>query len=198
MGKEEKKGGERTKSGTVKIRCDGFVPVEAFEFFSQRKDSESCGDVSWEDLSEKPGGWSDCEPDSCVRVVPDVTDVPVSLSSVVTEFCDGFSCCSDWEDVEPQSFSFSKKRAHCCTDTREGMRYGGSTVITPPLSRKKNDAAHTSAKFVYLLCEGPRKVRRRRKRMEHDKNYVLPAGPDGRSSGKEKQGVKTWVVKYKC
>ena len=31
---------------------------------------------------------------SCA-LVPDVTDVPVSPSSVVTEFCDGFSCCSD-------------------------------------------------------------------------------------------------------
>ena len=44
-------------------------------------------------------------------VVLDVTDVPVSPSSVVTEFCEVFSCCSDWEDVVPQSFSFSKKRA---------------------------------------------------------------------------------------
>ena len=35
-------------------------------------------------------------------MVPDVTDVPVSPSSVVTEFCDGFSFCSDWEFVEPQ------------------------------------------------------------------------------------------------
>ena len=42
--------------------------------------------------------------------VPDVVDVPVSPSSVVTEFCDGFSCCSDWNFGEPQSFSFSKKK----------------------------------------------------------------------------------------
>ena len=41
-------------------------------------------------------------------MVPDVIDVLVSLSSVVTEFRDGFSCCPDWEFVEPQSFSFSK------------------------------------------------------------------------------------------
>ena len=46
-------------------------------------------------------------------LVPDVTDVPVSPSSVVAEFCDGFSCCSDWDFVEPQFFSFSKKRANC-------------------------------------------------------------------------------------
>ena len=34
-----------------------------------------------------------------------------------------------------------------------------------------------------------------------EKNYVLPAGPDGRRSGKAEsiwtEGVKTWVVKYK-
>ena len=41
-------------------------------------------------------------------VVPDVTDVPVLPSSVVTEFCGGFSDCSDREFVEPQSFLFSK------------------------------------------------------------------------------------------
>ena len=39
--------------------------------------------------------------------------------------------------MEPQPFSFSKKRAYCCTDTREEMRYEGSQVITPPLSRRR-------------------------------------------------------------
>ena len=34
-------------------------------------------------------------------MVPDVTDVLVSPSSVVTELCDGFSCCSEWDFVEP-------------------------------------------------------------------------------------------------
>ena len=46
-----------------------------------------------------------------VRVVPDVTDVLVFPSSAVTEFCDVSPCCSDCEFVEPQSFSFFKKRA---------------------------------------------------------------------------------------
>ena len=63
--------------------------------------------------------------------------VLVSPSSVVTEFCDGFSCCSDWEDVEPQSFSFSRRRAHCCTSTQEEMRYESSQVKGPPLSRRR-------------------------------------------------------------
>ena len=63
---------------------------------------ESCGGLSWWDLLEKLEDWSDCEPDSCahVRVVLGLTDALVSLSSVVTEFCDVFSCCSDWEAAE--------------------------------------------------------------------------------------------------
>ena len=66
-----------------------------------------------EDLLQKAEDLSDYELDARaqVHVVPDVTDVLVSPTSVVTEFCDVFSCCSDWEDVEPQSFLFSKKRA---------------------------------------------------------------------------------------
>ena len=74
---------------------------------------------------EKTGDLSDVESDTRahVGVVPDVTDVLVSPSSVVTEFCDRFSCHSEWEDVVPESFSFSKKRAHYCTSTQEEMRY---------------------------------------------------------------------------
>ena len=90
-----------------------------FEICTQEGDVESCGDVSW-DLLEKPEDLSDCELDSgeLVRVVPDVTDVLVSPSSVVTGWCDVSPCGSDWESVEPQSFSFSKKRAHYGTDTQ--------------------------------------------------------------------------------
>ena len=124
---------------TVKRRCDGCVSVEAFEIFSQGRDLKSCGDLSWEDLLEKPKDLSDCELDSCaqVRVLPVVTDVPVFPSSMVTEFCDGLSLGSDWEDVVPQSFSFSKKRALCCTSTQEEMRYEGSQVKAPPMSRRR-------------------------------------------------------------
>ena len=56
-----------------------------------------------------------------VLVVPDVTDELVSLSSV---FCD------DRELVEPQSFLFSKKSVR-------KMRFEGSQVKAPPLSRRK-------------------------------------------------------------
>ena len=70
-------------------------------------------------------------------MVPDVTDVPVSLHRWSLSFFDVFSYCSDREFVEPQSFSFSKKRAHCCTDTQQEMRYEGSPVKAPPLSRRR-------------------------------------------------------------
>ena len=39
-------------------------------------------------------------------LVRDVTDVPVSPSSVVTEMCGASPCFSDWSLVEPQSFFF--------------------------------------------------------------------------------------------
>ena len=58
------------------------------------------------DLVETPEGLADREPETRVDVlvVPDATGVPVSPSSVVTEFCDGFSCCSDWEFVDGSPF----------------------------------------------------------------------------------------------
>ena len=73
---------------------------------------------------------SDGKLDSCahVRVVPDVT-----------ELCE-FFCSSNWEDVAPPSFVFSKKRTHRCTSTQEEIRYEGSQgnpqlckIRTPPL-----------------------------------------------------------------
>ena len=94
MGKKRRREEEKEENETesVKRRCVGSVSVEAFEIFSQGGDMESCGDVSWERLLEEPEDRSDREPVSCelVRVVPDVIDVPVFPSSVVTELCDGF------------------------------------------------------------------------------------------------------------
>ena len=100
---------------------------------------ESCGDFSWVGPLEKHEDLSDCEPDSCahVRVVPDVTDVLVPPSPVVTEFCEISSCCSEWADVFPQSFSFSKKRALCCTGTHDEMRYEGSQRKALPMTRRR-------------------------------------------------------------
>ena len=88
---------------------------------------------------EEPGDLSDCEPETRVEVtvVLDVTDVLVSPSSAVTEFCDSFSVCSDWDLVEPHAFSFSKKRAHSCTVTQERMRFESSQIKAPPQSRRR-------------------------------------------------------------
>ena len=40
--REEEK--EENKTGSVTGRCEGFVSVEAFQIFSQRRDRESCGE----------------------------------------------------------------------------------------------------------------------------------------------------------
>ena len=39
--------------------------------------------------------------------------------------------------MEPHSFSFSKKRALCHTSTQEEMRYEGSQVKAPPITRRR-------------------------------------------------------------
>ena len=111
--------------------------MEAFEIFSQGEDLESCVDLSWCDLMEKFEDLSEFQPDTCalVRVVLDVTDLLVFPSSVVTEFCEVFSCCSDCEEVVPHSLFLT--RAHCCTSTQEGMRYESPPVKAPPLSRRR-------------------------------------------------------------
>ena len=46
-------------------------------------------------------------------------------------------CCSGWEFVEPQFFSFTKKRAHCGSGAQEEMRYEGSPVEAPQFSRRR-------------------------------------------------------------
>ena len=131
--REEEK--EENDTGTVARRCVGLF-LWRLQIFSQRGDLESGGDLSWGDLLDKPNNLSDRESEVW-GVVPDVTDVLVSNSCVVTDFCDGFSCCSDWEFVEPPSFSFSKKRAHYGTVTQEEMRNESSQVKAPPLSRRR-------------------------------------------------------------
>ena len=79
-------------------------------FFRQGGDLESCGDLSWEDLLNKIEELSDLESEAWVVVLEcDVTDVLVSLSSVVNEFCDGFSCCSDWDSMEPLLIPVQKR-----------------------------------------------------------------------------------------
>ena len=102
-----------------------------------------------EDLSDRKSEvWVD------VSMVLDVTDVPVSPSSVVKEFCDGFSCCSDSEFVEPQSFSFSQKACSLLHSCAGEKRYESTHVKNASTIWKKNDAAHAAAKFVFIVIRG--------------------------------------------
>ena len=131
---------------------------------------------------EKHEDLSDCEPDSSahVRVVLVVTDLPVSPSSVVTEFCEVFSFGTDWEDVVPQSFSFSKKRAHCCTSTQEEMRYEGSEGKALPMTRRRmtppaplqNSYASFEGEQESYEVEGRRWTARERTIIARTKHYL--------------------------
>ena len=135
----EKRRKKRTKRRESEVEGTVYLLWKLFEIFSQGRDFESCGGLPGRDLVERPEDLPDCELDTRahVHVMLDVTDVLVSTSSVVIELCDAFSCYSGWEDVVPQSFSFSKKRAHCCRSTQEEMRYESSQVKARPLSRSR-------------------------------------------------------------
>ena len=43
---------------------------------------------------------------------------------------------SDWELVEPESFSFSRKRPVVCAKKQQDMSYEGTPVKAPPTSRR--------------------------------------------------------------
>ena len=89
----------------------------------------------WDD----PCGETDCGSGTgtSVPVALVVTDVPVSPSSVVAEVCDGFSFGSDWEFVEPQLFSFSKKGWIVLEENQGEMSYEGTPVKAPPTPRRR-------------------------------------------------------------
>ena len=134
------------------------------------------------DLLEKHEDLSDCEPHTCahVRVVPDVTDVLVSPSSVLTELCEVFSCRSEWEGVVPQSFSFFKKRAPLCSSTQEEMRYEGSQgkaspttrrSMTPPTPLQNSYASFEGVQESYEV-EGRRWSARERTIIARTKQYL--------------------------
>ena len=142
---------------------------------------ERGGDLSWWDPLEKLEDLSECElvSSALVRVVPGVTEVPVFPSSVVTEFCDVSSRCSDWGFVQPQSVSFSKKRALWYTSTQVEMRYEGSKVKAPPIARRRMTPPTPMRNSHTPFCEGAAKLRRGRQRLEcerknnHRKNETV-------------------------
>ena len=62
---------------------------------------------------------------SGVPVVPDLCE-----ASSVTR--GGVPSDSEWDFVEPQSFSFSKKRNFACVEEQEDMTYERTIVMAPP------------------------------------------------------------------
>ena len=90
---------EKEENETVSAkRCVGSVSAETFDIFSQGAYSESCGGFSWGDLLKDPDDLPETRTE--VPAVPDVTVVPVSPSSVVTDLFEDVSLDSDWELVE--------------------------------------------------------------------------------------------------
>ena len=116
-------------------RCINPVSAEAFDIFSHGRDAECCGN-SWCDLAGDYCGFSDCGSVALSGVVV-VTDVPVSPSSAVAVMSEASLSDSDWEFVEPQSFSFSKKRSAACWENSGNMSYEGTPVKAPPATRRK-------------------------------------------------------------
>ena len=69
--------------------------------------------------------------------VPVVIEVRVSSTSAVAEMREGVSSDSDWESVEPQSFSFSRKRSIFSVENQQDMSYAGTPVKAPPTSGRR-------------------------------------------------------------
>ena len=57
--------------------------------------------------------------------------------SVVTVMCAGARSDSEWDFVEPQSFSFSKKRNFACVENQEDMNCEGALVKAPPCPTRR-------------------------------------------------------------
>ena len=91
----------------------------------------SCGDILDESCR-----LSDCDSVTWTGL-PVVVDVLVSPSSAVAEMCDGVSSDSDWEFVEPESFSFYTKRSIVCAENQGEMSYEVTPVKAPPSTRRR-------------------------------------------------------------
>ena len=51
--------------------------------------------------------------------------------------CEGVRSDSEWDFVEPQSFSFSKKRKFVCVERQEDMHYEGTLVKALPCPERR-------------------------------------------------------------
>ena len=90
---EERRGERRERDGELKEDVSGLWYLQ-----SRRRSGELWWSFLGGTFLEKPEDLSDCEPGTRVdvSVVPDVTDVLVSPSSVVTELCDGLFFLLGW------------------------------------------------------------------------------------------------------
>ena len=118
-----------------KRRCLNPVSTEAFHIFCQEEDLESFGN-SWGDHWDESCGLSDSDSVTWTGLLV-VTDVLVSSFTAVADMCEGVFLDSDWEFVEPQSFSFSKKRSIVCAENQGEMSYEGTPVKGPPRFRRR-------------------------------------------------------------
>ena len=93
---------------------------------------------------------------SGVSVVPDVGETAPSL---VTVMCEGVPSDSEWDFVEPQSFSFSKKRNFACVEEQEDMNHEGTPVKAPPCPERRTRTPLLQSSF--LLTRNETEIRTR-------------------------------------
>ena len=127
--------------------------MEAFEISSQGRDLESCGGLSWEDLLEKPEALSDFEPDTRAQVLMCLFPLLLwSLSFVMVSLVVRIGIL--WN----RSPFLLRRRV--CLDSHAGRdEIRRFTSDSAPATEKKNDA-HTTAKFVFIICRESRSIAR--------------------------------------
>ena len=86
--------------------------------------------------------------------LPVVTDVLVSPSSAGAQICEGVSSDSDWEFVEPQPLSFSKKRSIVCAENQGEMSYEGMPEKEPPSTRRRMMLPRHSKFHIHRRMKG--------------------------------------------
>ena len=119
VSRKREREGEKGEDETVAVKrwCIKPVTADAFDIFSQGRDSESCGN-SWGGLWDDSCGLSDCGSMTLSGVLV-VTDVHVSPPSAVAVMSEVLLSDSDREIVEPQSFSFFTMRSVVCVENQE-------------------------------------------------------------------------------
>ena len=89
---------------------------------------------------------------------------------------------------------FLQKRALCYTSTQEEMRYEGSQIKVPPITRKRMTPAFVQDS--YTSFEGAGKLRRGRQRMECERqnNYRKNETVFGKKFQCEGEGEGNWKM----